>query len=274
MVSVNNICYNHTPQHHIEMKNYIYIAIIAIMTVVMTSCNGNEGTTSTQQDNSTQLEQQKQDSIHEANAEAERIKKEQEEQARLQRISQLPEWIDGVWELEGGSLPKKIQNGKISPIESNGNCPNWCPIDYVDGKIIISAWSEKYVINHSTHTLELEGSSCSYHKRGTEQQNEKNNSSDNEAQILNQLQQLGERGRQMMPRIETLYQRQQQAQRNGILSNPQAQFDLKEAIDELIDIKNKQIRLAEQLGDPQLVKEYKEQRSQIVAAQDRMLYGI
>lgn len=100
------------------------------------------------------------------------------------------------------------------------------------------------------------------------------NTSGNEAQILYQLQQLGERGRQMMPRIETLYQRQQQAQRNGILSNPQAQFDLKEAIDELIDIKNKQIRLAEQLGDPQLVKEYKEQRSQIVAAQDRMLYGI
>lgn len=59
------------------------------MTVVMTSCNGNGGT-STQQDNSTQLEQQKQDSIREANAEAERIKKEQEEQAR--REAEKKEW--------------------------------------------------------------------------------------------------------------------------------------------------------------------------------------
>ena len=62
------------------------------MTVVMTSCNGNGGTTSTQQDNSTQLEQQKQDSIREANAEAERVKKEQEEQARLEAEREAKKW--------------------------------------------------------------------------------------------------------------------------------------------------------------------------------------
>lgn len=97
---------------------------------------------------------------------------------------------------------------------------------------------------------------------------------DNELRIMNQLHELGEKGKRMMPRIEALYRRQQQAQRQGILSNPQAQFDLNDAIGELIDIKNEQIRLAEQLGDPQLVKEYKEQRSQIYAIKDRMLYGI
>lgn len=99
------------------------------------------------------------------------------------------------------------------------------------------------------------------------------NPSSNEAQILYQLQQLGERGRMMMPRIEALYRRQQQAQRQGILSNPQAQYDLNDAINELIDIKNEQIRLAEQLGDPQLVQEYKEQRSKVYRAKDQMLYG-
>lgn len=97
---------------------------------------------------------------------------------------------------------------------------------------------------------------------------------DNELRIMNQLHELGEQGKRMMPRIEALYHRQQQAQRNGILSNPQAQYDLNDAINELLDIKNEQIRLAEQLGDPQLVKEYKEQRSQILAAKDRMLYGM
>lgn len=100
-----------------------------------------------------------------------------------------------------------------------------------------------------------------------------NNNSSSEAQILYQLHQLGAQGKAIMPRIEVLYRRQQQAQRRGILSNPQAQFDLNDAINELIDIKNEQIRLAEQLGDPQLVQEYKNQRTQIYAAKDKMLYG-
>lgn len=95
-----------------------------------------------------------------------------------------------------------------------------------------------------------------------------------EMEIMFKLHQLGERGRDMMPRIEMLYHRQQQAQRQGILSNPEAQFDLSDAIDELINIKTQQIRLAEQLDDAQLVKEYKQQRSQIYKAKDQMLYGI
>ena len=162
-------------------------------------------------------------------------------------------------------------------MDSNGNCHNWVEYDYIDGKIVIKAWAKKYEIDKSEQTLRDVELDIVYYKDGVVNQNDYNSSSVNmtqEAQIMNQLHELGEQGKRMMPRIEALYRRQQQAQRQGILSNPQAQFDLKEAIDELIDIKNKQIRLAEQLGDPQLVKEYKEQRSQIVAAQDRMLYGI
>ena len=34
----------------------------------------------------------------------------------------------------------------------------------------------------------------------------------------------------MMPRIDALYRGQQQALKQGILSNPQAQFDLNDAI--------------------------------------------
>lgn len=94
-----------------------------------------------------------------------------------------------------------------------------------------------------------------------------------EAQIMNQLHRLGEEGRAMMPQIERLYARQQQAQRQGILSNPDAQFDLNEAIGKLIDIKNKQIELAKELGDEQMIREYEEQRSQIYEAKDKMLYG-
>lgn len=100
------------------------------------------------------------------------------------------------------------------------------------------------------------------------------NNKENELKIMNQLHELNEKGKRIMPKIEALYRRQQQAQRQGILSNPQAQFDLSDAIDELIDIKSAQIRLAEQLGDSQLVKEYKEQRNKIFQAKDQMLYGV
>ena len=105
-------------------------------------------------------------------------------------------------------------------------------------------------------------------------QEEQRKAKENEAQIIYKLHELGEKGKKMMPKIEALYRRQQQAQRQGILSNPGAQFDLNDAIGELIDIKNEQIRLAEQLGDQKLVKEYKDQRSQIYKAKDKMLYGI
>ncbi|MDE6050208.1 MAG: hypothetical protein K2G08_00845 [Paramuribaculum sp.] len=95
-------------------------------------------------------------------------------------------------------------------------------------------------------------------------QQEQRKAKENEAQIIYKLHELGEKGKKMMPKIEALYRRQQQAQRQGILSNPGAQFDLNDdAIGELIDIKNEQIRLAEQLGDQKLVKEYMDQRSKI-----------
>lgn len=95
-----------------------------------------------------------------------------------------------------------------------------------------------------------------------------------ENEITLQLLQLGQQYREKMPEIARLYARQQQAQRNGLLSNPGAQFELNDAIGELIDIKNKQIELARELGDEQLVKEYKQQRDEIYEAKDRMLYGM
>lgn len=95
-----------------------------------------------------------------------------------------------------------------------------------------------------------------------------------ENEITLQLLQLGQQYREKMPEIARLYARQQQAQRNGLLSNPSAQFDLNDAIGELVDIKNKQIELARELGDEQLVKEYKQQRDEIYEAKDRMLYGM
>ena len=95
-----------------------------------------------------------------------------------------------------------------------------------------------------------------------------------ENEITLQLLQLGQQYREKMPEIARLYARLQQAQRNGLLSNPSAQFDLNDAIGELVDIKNKQIELARELGDEQLVKEYKQQREEIYEAKDRMLYGM
>lgn len=50
---------------------------ILFLSVLQTSCNGNGGN-SLPKDTSAQLEVQRQDSIREANAEAERIKKEKE----------------------------------------------------------------------------------------------------------------------------------------------------------------------------------------------------
>ncbi|MCM1220718.1 MAG: hypothetical protein NC301_02860 [Bacteroides sp.] len=72
------------------MKNFINILAVVILSVAMASCGGNSATS--EKDNSAQVEQQKQDSIREANerAEAERIQKEKEEQARLE--AEQKEW--------------------------------------------------------------------------------------------------------------------------------------------------------------------------------------
>ncbi len=261
------------------MDKAIKIVVITIISMVIASCNGSGGS-STQQDNSALIEQQKQDSIREAKAEAERLKKEQEEQARLDRVSNLPKWIEGIWvhqcPEDRGIIRYKFREGKVSKMDSNGNCSNWVEYDYIDGKIVIKAWADKYEIDKSEQTLRDVERDLVYYKDGVVNQNDYNSSSVNmtqEAQIMNQLHELGEKGKRMMPRIEALYRRQQQAQRQGILSNPQAQYDLNDAINELIDIKNEQIRLAEQLGDSQLVREYKEQRSKVYEAKDKMLYG-
>lgn len=143
------------------MRNFIKFITIAILSVAMASCGGNSITS--EKEDSAQVEQQKQDSIREANerTEAGRIQKEQEEQARIKRISQLPKWIEGEWEYRSEYTyhAYKIQNGKISPMEGNGNCPNWCIYDYEDG-YIITPWG-KLEIEYETHTIKEKG--CDWH---------------------------------------------------------------------------------------------------------------
>ena len=95
-------------------------------------------------------------------------------------------------------------------------------------------------------------------------------SSNKEMEIMQKLHDLGEQGRAMLPRIEQLY-RSQQAY--GVGGNPETHFSLREALDKLLKIKNEQIRLAEQLGDAQMVREYKAQRDQVQESADLMLYG-
>ena len=215
-------------------------------------------------------------------------RKEQEEQDRLMREG--PDWLQGTWQ--------------VRMEDDNGNFIGWMYNTFDHGKLTVRAgdmsFDYTYTLDSSLRSIEFgDGGEYSINMGDKTvhthdwQQLEKvselsSNSSvnasysssqtssgkrDNELRIMNQLHELGEQGKRMMPRIEALYRRQQQAQRQGILSNPQAQFDLNDAINELIAIKNKQIRLAEQLGDPQLVQEYKEQRSKVYRAKDQMLYG-
>lgn len=213
-------------------------------------------------------------------------RKEEEELERIRREGF--DWMQGTWRVElkddnGGSLGymyNTFDHGKVTMQVGDmtfeyaynlsddlreiefGNGGNYMIYD----KTIITnnhEYMEK-VSDLSANSPASNGNSASV----------SSSQRDRELAIMNQLHELGEQGKRMMPRIEALYHRQQQAQRNGILSNPQAQYDLNDAINELIDIKNKQIRLAEQLGDQQLVQEYKEQRSKVYQAKDRMLYGI
>lgn len=215
-------------------------------------------------------------------------RKEQEEQDRLMREG--PDWLQGTWQ--------------VRMEDDNGNFIGWMYNTFDHGKLTVRAgdmsFDYTYTLDSSLRSIEFgDGGEYSINMGDKTvhthdwQQLEKvselsSNSSvnasysssqtssgkrDNELRIMNQLHELGEQGKRMMPRIEALYRRQQQAQRQGILSNPQAQYDLNDAINELIDIKNEQIRLAEQLGDPQLVQEYKEQRSKVYRAKDQMLYG-
>lgn len=212
------------------------------------------------------------------------------EDERLMREG--PDWLQGTW--------------RVPMEDEDGNFIGWMYNTFDHGKLTISAG---YMTFDYTYTTDfgliefgndgkyyidmVEKTVCTYDGKQLEKVSELSSNSssssstsstsssmtsasdrDNELRIMNRLHELGEKGKRMMPKIEALYLKQQQAQRQGILSNPQAQFDLNDAINDLLDIKNEQIRLAEQLGDPQLVKEYKEQRSQILAAKDRMLYGM
>lgn len=218
-------------------------------------------------------------------------RKDREELERLMREG--PDWLQGTWQVrmddENGDfigwMYNTFDHGKLTVRAGDMSFDYTYKLDsslrsieFGDGGEYSIIMGDKSVHTHDGQKLEKiselssvssDSSSPSSHSSSTSYAS----SRDKELRIMNQLHELGEKGKRMMPRIEALYRRQQQAQRQGILSNPQAQFDLNDAINELIDIKNEQIRLAEQLGDPQLVKEYKEQRSQIYAAKDRMLYG-
>ncbi|MDE7414299.1 MAG: zinc-ribbon domain-containing protein [Muribaculaceae bacterium] len=89
-----------------------------------------------------------------------------------------------------------------------------------------------------------------------------------ELQILAKIEERGRRGKQMLQEIEVLYRAYQ---RNG---DPESFFRLRQGLDILMDNKNQQIKLAEQLSDnASIVRELKEQRETMYKAMDMMLYG-
>ena len=94
-----------------------------------------------------------------------------------------------------------------------------------------------------------------------------------EREITLELASIGSQMRNKMPEIERLYYRYQKAKSNGILSDPYSEFDLNDALDELLRMKRKQIELAKQLDDPQLVREYEQQLKQLQDARDQIFYG-
>lgn len=222
------------------------------------------------------------------NQRTEHERKEQEERERI--IKEGPDWLQGTWQVrmedENGNFigwmhntfdhgKLTIQTGDMTFDYTYTLDPSLRTIEFGSGGEYFIDMAEKTVNTNNWQQLEKisELSSNSSDNASYSSSQSYANNRDNELRIMNQLHELGEKGKRMMPRIEALYRRQQQAQRQGILSNPQAQYDLNDAINELIDIKNEQIRLAEQLGDPQLVQEYKEQRSKVYRAKDQMLYG-
>ena len=106
-----------------------------------------------------------------------------------------------------------------------------------------------------------------------EQARQENEIAKREREIMLELASIGSQMRDKMPEIESLYYRYQQAKSNGILSDPYSEFDLNDAIDELFKLKRKQIELAKQLNDPQLVYEYEQQLKKLQAARDQIFYG-
>lgn len=223
---------------------------------------------------------------------AEEDQRLKEENERIQREG--PDWLQGTWRVEMkddygnfiGYIYSTFDHGKLT-MTSGEMTLDFTYVLGNEGSTIEFGEHGKFYINHQTVLTndgkEMEkvsgltsgsSSSTSYSYSGSGYSSSSSSQRDQELEIMNQLHELGEKGKRMMPRIEQLYRRQQQAQRQGILSNPNAQFDLNDAIGKLIDIKNEQIRLAERLGDAQLVKEYKDQRNAIYRAKDQMLYGV
>ena len=223
---------------------------------------------------------------------AEEDQRLKEENERIQREG--PDWLQGTWRVEMkddygnfiGYIYSTFDHGKLT-MTSGEMTLDFTYVLGNDGTTIEFGEHGKFYINQQTVLTndgkEMEkvsglssgsSSSTSYSYSGSEYSSSSSSQRNQELEIMNQLHELGEKGKRMMPRIEQLYRRQQQAQRQGILSNPNAQFDLNDAIGKLIDIKNEQIRLAERLGDAQLVKEYKDQRNAIYRAKDQMLYGV
>ncbi len=94
------------------------------------------------------------------------------------------------------------------------------------------------------------------------------NDKSRELQILAKIEELGKRMQRCMPDIEVLYRAYQ---RNG---DPESMFRLREGLDILMDLKNQQIALAEQLSDnAKILSELKAQRKKMYDAQDMMIYG-
>lgn len=88
-----------------------------------------------------------------------------------------------------------------------------------------------------------------------------------ELDIMLRLHELQKQIQRQMYVIESLYH---QKQRTNMVLNPEPHFALVEACGKWIDMISEQIRLAQQLGDDELVREYKERRDRAYEVKDRM----
>lgn len=100
---------------------------------------------------------------------------------------------------------------------------------------------------------------------------QRNETSPREREILLELGRLANEQRARMPRIEQLYYRYQRVVSSGIFE-PDAEFDLNDALDEIIKMKRKQVALAKELGDDELIREYEEKLNLFQRARDQMFY--
>lgn len=215
---------------------------------------------------------------------AAQISKKQEKEKEEERIKKEgPDWLQGKWKVElkddygnflgylystfnHGNL--KVEMGEMVFEYTYTLSDDLSEILFANGKYYLQ---DERVISANGETMtKVSNSTSSDSSSGSISNQSQSYQNNKEFEIMNKLKELGDKGRAMMPRIEQLY-RSQQAY--GIGGNPEAHFSLREALDQLLKIKNEQIRLAEQLGDAQLVREYKDQRAQVQESADLMLYG-